>query len=60
MGITNVPNDDQKPQSDQLEIALARVAAVERENQELRAKLMAMEKQLRRLLRRPNLKNWLN
>lgn len=47
-----MPDDDQKPPSDQLEIALARVAAVERENQELRAKLMAMEKQLRRLLRR--------
>lgn len=61
-----MPDDDQKPQSNQLEIALARivelerertndgvrVAVVERENQELRAKLMAMEKQLRRLLRR--------
>jgi hypothetical protein len=46
-----VPKDDQKPQPDQLEIALTRVATIERENQELRAKLMAMEKQLRRLLR---------
>lgn len=36
-----------------LEIALTkRLAEVERENQELRAKLVAMEKQLRRLLRR--------
>ena len=35
-----------------LEISLARTAELERENQELRAKLVAMEKQLRRLLRR--------
>ena len=35
-----------------LEIALARTAELERENAELRAKLMAMEKQLRRVLRR--------
>jgi transposase len=35
-----------------LEIALARVAEVERENAELRAKLVAMEQQIRRLLRR--------
>lgn len=61
-----MPNDDKNSLSAQLEIALARiaelererandgarVAVAERENQELRAKLVAMEKQLRRLLRR--------
>jgi len=47
-----VPDDETKPNPSPLEIAQARLADVERENQELRAKLVAMEKQLRRLLRR--------
>lgn len=36
----------------ELKVATARIAAAERENAELRAKLVAMEQQIRRLLRR--------
>nr|MBA3587088.1 hypothetical protein [Chloroflexota bacterium] len=45
-----MPDQPQDPTP--LDIAHARIVQLERENQELRAKLVAMEKQLRRLLRR--------
>jgi transposase len=45
-----VPDTPQEPTP--LELAQKRIADLERENQELRAKLSAMDKQLRRLLRR--------
>ena len=47
-----MPHDDTTSQPDPLALALARNAELDRENQELRAKLVAMERQLRRLLRR--------